>query len=145
MTSEDFEKRQIKLKKLSPKRRGPDIPGKIIFHGPQSVEDAKHEAQEALAGLDGHDAFDIRLCGCCGVMSDQEHRNNCQDFPPGHDDREDLYFDDQYVVDRDKELEVHIRKISNGYVVSVNDEEQIFYAHDTVVVVLFKDLLGKLS
>jgi hypothetical protein len=109
--------------------------GKMNLHAPQSVEDAKYEAQEEL---DGHDAFGIRLCSVCGKMSDKAHRSECTSTK--YDDDPGLYG-----VDRDKELEVHIRKISNGYVVSVNDEEQIFYAHDTVIVVLFKDLLSKLS
>jgi hypothetical protein len=113
---------------------GPAAPIPTIVHGP----DTEHSpCCDPPKDQTGHDAFGIRLCSRCGIMSDKSHRVKCAEE---YDDDPGLY-----LVDRNKELEVHIRKISNGYVVSVNDEEQTFYAHDTVIAVLFKDLLGKLS
>jgi hypothetical protein len=108
-----------------------DIKPENLIHGPDEI------------ALNGDDAFGSRLCGRCGAMSDKKHRDNCQSGIGSYE----RYNDDpgQDIWPRNKAVTVHVRKISNGYVISVNGEKQIFYANDTVIVTLFKRLLDELS
>jgi hypothetical protein len=123
---EDLESDPVEKKPIV----GPAAPIPTIVHGP----DTEHSpCCDPPKDQTGHDAFGIRLCSVCGKMSDKAHRSECTSTE---------YNDDPERWPQD--IELHVRKISNGYVVSVDHGEQTFYAHDTVIVVLFRDLLKKL-
>ena len=91
-------------------------PGKIVSYGPDvccSGSDHKPDPKT------GHYAFGIRMCKGCGVMSDQAHRDDCEEY------------DDNPELPR-MDLEIYIKKISNGYVFSF-EGEQIFYVSKAAV------------